>query len=255
MNSAFSWRILAIAFVVCLFGPSFAASAQVDMTISRFRTATLNETTADKILSSAKAVLSKVDGPDDVSCDVNFQRAGTVTVFTSAGGAINSNDDFQRVCEENGNVHVVNEINWCGDFGMKIGCAPTPGDCVVVVRYFPSLEGILWAHEFGHSKGLYHRDEQHALMRASIDPDNRRVNAFECGAYASSSPSSSVSGWGKTMSNPQPSPTSGTSTEGELHVAADVREFVRPRKRNSSNGARLLGEQRGKPEGVRLFTR
>ncbi|WP_179957550.1 hypothetical protein [Exilibacterium tricleocarpae] len=68
-----------------------------------------------------------------------------------------------------GFVKAVNRINWCGGFSPNIiGCAPAPGNGILVVRFTSSLEGILWAHEHGHTRGLRHRNSSTAVMAPSI---------------------------------------------------------------------------------------
>ena len=68
-----------------------------------------------------------------------------------------------------------------------IGCAPVPGNSLSVVRFTPSLEGILWAHEYGHNKWLNHRnDDPNAVMNGTIGSTRLRVNAPECTSYQNS---------------------------------------------------------------------
>ena len=55
---------------------------------------------------------------------------------------------------------------------------------MAVVRYVDTLEGILWAHEYGHTRGLQHRDaDPNAVMNGIIGPTRRRITADECNAY------------------------------------------------------------------------
>jgi hypothetical protein len=83
-----------------------------------------------------------------------------------------------------GQVQVVDQINWCGGFSPNIiGCASVPGNSLVVVRFTPALEGILWLHEFGHNKGRNHRTDPNAVMAPSIGATRTHVNATECAAY------------------------------------------------------------------------
>ena len=46
-----------------------------------------------------------------------------------------------------------------------------------------SMEGILWAHEFGHNKGLRHRVGQLLLMNPSISPTQKGLNSNESDAF------------------------------------------------------------------------
>jgi len=46
------------------------------------------------------------------------------------------------------------------------------------------LQGILWGHEYGHTKGLEHRNSgSNAVMYGSIGFNRRRVNRAECDAF------------------------------------------------------------------------
>ena len=133
--------------------------------VRRYITAVLSDADADRILADATTVLQTNDGAGDVSCDVEMVRDGPTTTFETGTGIINSEADFIAVNLLPGNVKMVNDINWCGGpvVGV-IGCAPVPGTSFVVVRFVADQEGILWTHEFGHNKGLLHREGVGLLM-------------------------------------------------------------------------------------------
>jgi hypothetical protein len=153
--------------------------------VSRFTTANLNNADADTILASASIVLQAKHGPDDVACLGQFTRRGQVTVFATGNGSINTQTDFDVIIGLPGHVKVVNQINWCGGKFKPsiIGCAPTPGNSQVVERR-TELEGILWLHEYGHTRGLPHRNnDPNAVMNGTIGPTRLRVNSSECTAY------------------------------------------------------------------------
>ncbi len=46
-----------------------------------------------------------------------------------------------------------------------------------------SMEGILWAHEFGHNKGLRHRAGQSLLMNPTVGPTEKGLNSAESDAF------------------------------------------------------------------------
>jgi hypothetical protein len=48
-----------------------------------------------------------------------------------------------------------------------------------------NVEGILWAHEFGHTKGLNHRPDANALMNPTAATGHTVVNESECAAMVS----------------------------------------------------------------------
>jgi hypothetical protein len=183
--------------------------------VSHFTTSVLSNADADRILADATAVLSRDDGSGDVPCPVTFLRDGAVTVFAQGNGNISSAQDFNTVVGLPGWVKVVNQINWCSGLAPNIiGCSPTPGSSEVVVRFTPSLEGILWAHEFGHDKGLNHRPDLNAVMNPTIGPTRLAVNAAECAAYRTLPFMIAVAG------PPQPEVSAGSNQ-------LDVRAFVR----------------------------
>ena len=112
-------------------------------------------------------------------------RDGDVTVFTEGDGSIDSAAEFNALTALPGHIKVVNQINWCGALIPNvIGCAPVPGNSLAVVRFTPSLEGILWAHEYGHNKGRSHRnDDANAVMNGTIGATRLKVDAPECTAF------------------------------------------------------------------------
>jgi len=161
------------------------AVAQHHLQVRRYTTASLTNADADRILADAGTVLQTNDGPGDVACATAFSRDGDVTVFAGGDGSIDSQAEFSALIGLPGWIKVVNQINWCGTLSPNIiGCAPIGGNSLAVVRYTSSLEGILWAHEFGHNKGLNHRnDDSNAVMNGVIGSTRRRVTSGECDAY------------------------------------------------------------------------
>jgi hypothetical protein len=78
----------------------------------------------------------------------------------------------------------VKEITWCGaESSMIGGCAI--GLRMVVTRHDPAIEGILWAHEVGHTRSLGHRsDSWLAIMHPDILNNHFELNQWECGLYS-----------------------------------------------------------------------
>ena len=155
-----------------------------NLQIDRHGNADINNSRGDAILSSMQSIITNNDGPGDIACNVNFSRNGEIGVFNVGTGIINSEGDFLAVNGLPGEIKVVNQINWCGGIAPNIiGCAPVPGVSLVVVRFDESQEGILWLHEYGHNKGLNHRNDPDAVMNGVIGPTHKRVNQSECDAY------------------------------------------------------------------------
>lgn len=144
----------------------------------------LSNQRATQILKDGTEILQTNDGPGDVACKVRLVRDGNVTTFTSGDGSIDSSAEFSTVLGLPGYVKVVRAINWCGGLipGV-IGCAPVPGSSFAVVRFIPNLEGILWIHEYGHTKGLNHRNDSDAVMNGTISNTRVKVTSTECTAY------------------------------------------------------------------------
>lgn len=148
----------------------------------------LSDTEADRILAAASLVLQTMDGPGDTPCPVTFRRSGPVGRLPSTMPlVIRSLEDFQAVSQnETGRriVRVVSGIGWCGrEAEGIIGCASIPGTVLVVRRELPVLEGSLWAHEFGHNRGLDHASERPRIMYFAMLGDQRMVTGQECAAF------------------------------------------------------------------------
>lgn len=179
-------RSLAVL-MVCL--AVLVSGCVTDISVSRHPSVSLSNTQAQQILAEFTSVISVSDSPSDIACATDaigqllpaiYLLDGTVSSY-SGPGVINSEADYTAVLTEPGYVKVVSAINWCGDFGPNIaGCAPIPGSSFAVVRLSGTLEGILWAHEFGHTVGLEHRNENRAVMRSSIASNARGINLAEC---------------------------------------------------------------------------
>jgi FG-GAP-like repeat len=170
-------------------GPAMTSEDRtaVCLRVARFRTATLSNADADAILRAASNVLQTDDdgsNSGDVACPVQFTRRGDVTAFAAGDGSIDSGAEFNEVVALPGHVKVVNQINWCSGIGFNIiGCAPVPGNSLVVVRFTANQEGILWAHEYGHTRGLEHNSSVDAVMNKTITTARVMVSPAECEAF------------------------------------------------------------------------
>jgi hypothetical protein len=158
-----------------------------ELTVRRHSTVSLSDAAADGIFGDFSAIVYVKDSSTDVACATDFGqypclylRDGAVGTYAGPS-AINSQADFNAVIAAPGYIKVVGSIGWCGQFlpGI-IGCAPVPGSSLTVVRFTSSMEGSLWAHEFGHTTGLDHRSGPRNLMDPTMDPGQNEIDAFEC---------------------------------------------------------------------------
>jgi hypothetical protein len=162
----------------------FAPPVVRTLEVRRHTSAQITEAEADRILSDASVVLQELDTAD-LRCGEELQRKTALSVFTTGDGSIDSDVDFRAIRDLPGEVMIVNDINWCGGLVPNVvGCAS--GDSFAAVRLGSSLEGILWAHEHGHNRGLPHRVSDYAVMNPSLRTTARGVNGQECGAYVGS---------------------------------------------------------------------
>ena len=99
---------------------------------------------------------------------------------------IDSSTDFAVVCQRPGRVHVVEDIFWCGGKCTTcMGCSQQSGSCMVVSRQDESLEGILWAHEYGHNAGNKDLTSPGNVMHFAVLPGNLAVTTTQCGLFLS----------------------------------------------------------------------
>lgn len=153
--------------------------------VRRYTTASINDAQADTILTDATRVSFTKETSDDVVCSLRLLRPDGVGTFTTGDGSIDSSSEFSTVLGVPGFVKVVNQINWCGSLIPNvIGCAPVPGNSMVVVRYGAGTfnEGILWLHEYGHTRGLGHRTGTTTVMNPYISSTQVALSSTECTA-------------------------------------------------------------------------
>ena len=194
---------LSVAATIVLMGFHSAAAAQPSgstprithrLQVSRVRSIQLAERQVDEILVEMGNVLQVQDGSDDVACDVEFTRDGSVGTFdtTWGDGMIASYEELREIAGLPGDVKVVDLIAWCSsndgqtiNFTMA-GCE-FRGTFVVVVDLELALAGVVWTHEFGHVRGLPHRSDDpevpKMIMNEGVGEENRQADGPECSRY------------------------------------------------------------------------
>jgi hypothetical protein len=147
----------------------------------------------DAALSSATSLLQNdADGrlSADVACPVTLRRNGRTRIHPSLGmWSIDSLSQLNSAFAIGGAV-VVNAINYCDGIGTNIvGCARpsilSPPQMVMVPLLFGSIaqRGTLWAHEFGHTRWLPHRDNNSGNIMFSTISSAGFVNGSECNNF------------------------------------------------------------------------
>lgn len=140
------------------------------------------------ILFDANALLWSDEGADDVSCRLLLvpwpPTIGTFGPFGNGDGIIDDEAEEDEVFAYSWLVSVVKEIHYCDGFAgpssVWFGCAGE--DEGIIVDRLSSLEGILWAHEYGHHKGLWypHDTSDESLGYDSLESTMTRVTQTEC---------------------------------------------------------------------------
>lgn len=149
----------------------------------------LSTSQVDRILLEASRLLRTRDTATDIECHVELRRKATLVPLAAnqLPAAIQTRSDMESLANLPGDVKVVAQINWCGEPGIFIGCAAEyPGVMAVTPLDDDPSEGILWAHEYGHNRGLPHSPNglPRRLMLPFIGADHREVTSQECGSIA-----------------------------------------------------------------------
>jgi hypothetical protein len=156
------------------------------LTVSIHEGLHLTEQSTEEILDRASNLLQRN------GCNVTFKFKGPVQTFTAQ--PITDASTLDVVHQVPADIKVVPRINFCAA-GFKpegyLGCAWRPEDRPRTVIVTPPALGVgrdpmLWAHEFGHTTGLPHRNDEHnqALMTpCPIEPFNWKIDEVECGHF------------------------------------------------------------------------
>lgn len=162
--------------------------------ISKHPSVGLSDADVNGAISQGSTVLAQ--------CNSRFVISGALADLSGIPATINSDSDMDVACltsiQQSSDdintlgvprkVRVVNTINVCGGVIRPnwAGCAEKPGNCMVVRRANSTTwEGILWTHEFGHTKGLSHSPDTKAVMFTTVDASTTGLTAAECSALRS----------------------------------------------------------------------
>lgn len=177
--------------IVCLalalwVDPAGAQSAEYSLKVSIHEgmQTGLTQQRVEQILAEASSLLKDRNG-----CDVKFRLDGSVGTFTGAPRDITNAAELEAVHRVNADVKVVESITFCKTYRRSgyIGCAwrrEGNGSKTVIVTPLVAKAHILWAHEFGHTKGLQHRAGDQVLMTpCQISPITVEINQHECDCF------------------------------------------------------------------------
>jgi hypothetical protein len=207
MPSSPRLAVLAIALVACSSmgcvknGPP--GPRVIPLAVRVHPMAALDAGDAKDILAGSSSLLKAANGPGDCACDVDLQLE-SFGDFEIGDGIVNSRADFNALFADTfanpsdgmvvdpdlaprlRQVRVVSEIYWCdGVAGPSVaGCADQSGLRIAITRRSALVEGELWAHETGHTRGLHHRnDTWTAVMHETLLPDHKDLTVAECKTY------------------------------------------------------------------------
>lgn len=171
-------------------GPAAGEVRTFSLSVGHHKNVDLNDDKVDEILAVASKVLKK--------CDVVLKRKGHVDKFAVSRMPSGIEDATARdaVHRENFDVKVVDlPIGFCRVEQPHQGCAfdPAPGQDVAQHKSMilmdiqnAKMAGMIWAHEFGHKRGLTHRSgDRKALMacRVPIQLDEPEISDHECKCF------------------------------------------------------------------------
>ena len=151
-----------------------------------------SEEHVDSVFAQASSILQTVQTDCfDVACPVTFERHGAVESFDFGSAVITAEAQLDEVFDHPADIKIVTlMVGVCGafrpgDLSQVLGCAAT-GASVVISHDAPF---DVWAHEWGHVQGLYHRDDCHTNIMHSVALETNAVNVMERDAFLSPTPS------------------------------------------------------------------
>jgi hypothetical protein len=133
-------------------------------------------------------------------CKVRFSLKGPVGRFgsrqhpdESPSANITDASKLEEVHQLPADVKIVSKITHCVEEDIQTGnpgCAFRPPNLrktvIVTVPFFSGHDGILWAHEYGHTAGLFHRFKQgdtNLMTPCRITTDSTDIDEDQCGHF------------------------------------------------------------------------
>lgn len=208
-----SLRLSGVLLCALLWGtPAIDAQSTHWLQVSRVTGIEISEADADRILREATILLRTRDSTDDVAALVSLcqekrgsansmpgcldshstapdpQRRVDPIIEIQSPATISNQKQFTALMKTRGYIKVVLRIDWCEGRtlvgpGHFAGCSQVGGIAVQRIPEDPPLEAVVWAHEYGHSKGLDHREAPLALMNHLCKSKNRTIDLKECRAF------------------------------------------------------------------------
>src|SRR6187401_97708 len=199
MPSSPRLAMLAAALAVCSLmacgpkTPPTVGPLVIPLAVRVYLPTALKEPEAVDILDNASKLLQVAESSGDCACPVEL-RLDSFGPFAS-DGVVNTQSDFDALFADTfpnplaanasepdlaprvRQVRVVSEIYWCDGAGPSVaGCADQGGLRIAVTRRSAVLEGELWAHETGHTRGLHHRNNTWlAVMHEALLQDHKEL--------------------------------------------------------------------------------
>ena len=148
----------------------------------------LTEQEVKEFLRIGSEVLQRVDSDQDVATNLRLTLNGQLQHFTEGKGEIANCSELEAIFKLPGDVHVVRTINCCKGIQTPVlGCSRAGQGMILFSdvdhAWTRDAKGVLWAHEYGHKKGLLHRNEGGAIMAKVIAETHNSVTPCERDHY------------------------------------------------------------------------
>jgi hypothetical protein len=176
--------IACLGLLLCI-EPVAAQTMRHPVTVSVHRQVDMNKFDVMFALRRASRLLQRTN-----SCRVGLKLSGRIKHFDGPLDITNETE-LEKVHNVDADIKVVSTITFCKTGGSYFGCAWRPPGLtktVIIAQDKPgafAIQHVVWAHEFGHTKGLPHRaDNRRALMwPCGLDTRTTRINPDECDCF------------------------------------------------------------------------